>query len=147
MDSGDDARNHPQRLALDGGTPVRRRPFAPWPDFAADEIEAVAAVLRSGRVNYWTGEQSQEFEREFAEFIGVKYAVALANGTAALELALHALGIGPGDEVITVSMTFVATTAAVLYTGARPVFVDVDPSVPDSLLVEETSRSPSVRAP
>ena len=65
-----------QRLALEGGAPVRTQPFAPWPHFAADEIAAVAAVLRSGKVNYWTGEQSQQFEREFARFVGVKYAVA-----------------------------------------------------------------------
>src|ERR1019366_9544943 len=100
MGPGENTLDQAQRLALEGGTPVREQPFAPWPVFAEDEIEAVAAVLRSGRVNYWTGEQSQEFEREFAQFVGVKYAVALANGTAALELALHALGIGRGDEVV-----------------------------------------------
>ena len=88
------------RLALEGGAPVRKEPFAPWPAFAEDEIEAASAVLRSGKVNYWTGDQSQEFEREFAAFVGVKYAVALANGTVALEHALYALGIGPGDEVV-----------------------------------------------
>jgi len=115
------------RLALEGGAPVRKEPFAPWPDFAEDEIEAVAAVLRSGKVNYWTGEQSQEFEREFAEFIGVKYAVALANGTAALELALHALGIGPGDEVVVPSKTFIASASCVVRVGATPVVADIDP--------------------
>jgi dTDP-4-amino-4,6-dideoxygalactose transaminase len=116
-----------QRLALDGGTPVRRQPFAPWPDFAEDEVEAVTQVLRSGRVNYWTGEQSQEFEREFAQFIDVKYAVALANGTAALELALHALGIGPGDEVVVPSKTFIASASCVVRLGATPVVADIDP--------------------
>src|SRR3972149_2883196 len=100
MGSGDTTLDQVRRLALDGGAPVRKDPFAPWPHFAADEIEAAAAVLRSGKVNYWTGEQSQEFEREFARFVGVNYAVALSNGTAALELALYALGIGPGDEVV-----------------------------------------------
>ena len=119
--------DEPQRLALDGGTPVRKKPFAPWPVFAADEIEAVAAVLRSGRVNYWTGDQSQEFEREFAAFAGVKYAVALANGTAALELALHALGIGPGDEVAVPSKTFIASASSVIRVGATPVVADIDP--------------------
>ena len=114
-----------QRLALEGGAPVRKAPFAPWPDFAADEIEAVAAVLRSGKVNYWTGEQSQEFEREFAEFIGVKHAVALANGTAALELALYALGIGPGDEVVVPSKTFIASASCVVRAGAIPVVADI----------------------
>ncbi len=116
-----------QRLALDGGAPVRKAPFAPWPHFAADEVEAVAAVLRSGRVNYWTGDQSQEFEREFARYVGVKYAVALANGTLALELALHALGIGPGDEVVVPSKTFIASASCVVRMGATPVVADVDP--------------------
>jgi dTDP-4-amino-4,6-dideoxygalactose transaminase len=117
----------PQRLALAGGAPVRKEPFAPWPHYAADEIEAVAAVLRSGKVNYWTGELSHEFEREFAQFIGVKYAVALANGTAALELALHALGIGPGDEVVVPSKTFIASASCVVRVGAIPVVADIDP--------------------
>lgn len=116
-----------ERLALEGGTPVRKQPFAPWPVFAEDEIEAVAAVLRSGKANYWTGEQSQEFEREFARFVGVKYALALANGTAALELALHALGIGPGNEVVVPSKTFIATASCVVRLGAIPVVADVDP--------------------
>ena len=116
-----------ERLALEGGTPVRKQPFAPWPVFAEDEIEAVAAVLRSGKANYWTGEQSQEFEREFARFVGVKYALALANGTAALELALHALGIGPGDEVVVPSKTFIATASCVVRLGAIPVGADIDP--------------------
>ena len=115
-----------QRLALEGGAPVRKEPFAPWPLFADDEIAAVAAVLRSGKVNYWTGEQSREFEREFAEFVGVKYAVALANGTAALELALHALGIVPGDEVVVPSKTFIASASCVVRLGATPVVADID---------------------
>ncbi len=119
--------NELQRLALEGGTPVRTYPFAPWPVFAEDEIEAVTAVLRSGKVNYWTGEQSQEFEREFAEFVGVGYAVTLANGTAALELALYALGIGPGDEVVVPSKTFIASASCVVRVGAIPVVADVDP--------------------
>lgn len=116
-----------QRLALEGGAPVRTQPFAPWPHFAADEIAAVAAVLRSGKVNYWTGEQSQQFEREFARFVGVKYAVALANGTAALELGLYALGIGPGDEVVVPSKTFIASASCVVRFGATPVVADIDP--------------------
>jgi dTDP-4-amino-4,6-dideoxygalactose transaminase len=115
-----------ERLALDGGPPVRKKPFAPWPVFAEDEIEVVAAVLRSRKVNYWTGEQSQEFEREFAAFVGVKYAVALANGTAALELALYALGIGSGDEVVVPSKTFIASASCVVRLGAIPVVADID---------------------
>jgi dTDP-4-amino-4,6-dideoxygalactose transaminase len=127
MGPGEKTLDQMQRLALEGGAPVRKEPFAPWPDFAADEIEAVAAVLRSGKVNYWTGEQSQEFEREFAEVIGVRYAVALANGTAALELALHALRIGPGDEVVVPSKTFIASASCVVRVGAIPVVADIDP--------------------
>ena len=100
--------------------------FASWPYFADDEVEAAAGVLRSGRVNYWTGEQGRQFEREFAEFTQCQHAVAVANGTVALELALRALAIGPGDEVITPSRTFVATATAVVAAGARPVFADVD---------------------
>ena len=71
-----------------------------WPVFEQEEIDAVKRVLESGRVNYWTGEEARLFEQEFAEYIGCKYAVALANGTVALELSLEALGVGQGDEVV-----------------------------------------------
>lgn len=83
--------------------------FAPWPYFEEDEIEAAVSVLRSGKINYWTGEEGRLFEKEFARFTDSKYAVAVANGTVALELALYALGIGPGDEVITASRTYIAS--------------------------------------
>ena len=101
--------------------------FAPWPYFAPDEVEAAAAVLRSGKVNYWTGEEGRNFEREFAAFTSCRYAVALANGTVALEAALRALGIGAGDEVITTSRTFIASASCAVAVGARPVIADVDP--------------------
>jgi dTDP-4-amino-4,6-dideoxygalactose transaminase len=101
--------------------------FAPWPYFDGDEIEAAAAVLRSGRVNYWTGQEGRLFEAEFAQATGTKHAICLANGTLALELALHALGIGRGDEVITTSRTFIASASCVAMRGARPVCADVDP--------------------
>ncbi len=127
MGTGEKILDPLQRLALDGGPPVRTQPFAPWPSFAEDEVEAVTQVLRSGKVNYWTGEQSQQFEREFAQFVGVKYAVALANGTAALELALYALGIGPGDEVVVPCKTFIASASCVVRFGATPVVADIDP--------------------
>jgi hypothetical protein len=100
--------------------------FPSWPYFAADEIEAASAVLRSGKVNYWTGEEGRQFELEFAEFCGAKHAVCLANGTLALELALQVMGIGPGDEVVTTSRTFIASASCVVMRGARPVCVDVD---------------------
>src|SRR5277367_3136443 len=111
------------------GLPPARNllPFAPWPYFEADEIEAVTAVLRSGNVNYWTGEEGRRFEREFAESTGTKYAVCVANGTVALELALRALGIGRGDEVITTCRTFIASASCIVMRGAHPVCVDVDP--------------------
>jgi dTDP-4-amino-4,6-dideoxygalactose transaminase len=100
--------------------------FPPWPHFADDEIAAAATVLASGRVNYWTGDEGREFEREFAQYVGCSHAVALANGTVALELALRALDIGPGDEVVVPSRTYFATASAVVAVGARPVFADVD---------------------
>lgn len=100
--------------------------FAPWPFFDNDEIEAAVQVLCSGNVNYWTGEEGRLFEKEFAAFCGCEYAVALANGTVALECALKALGIGRGDEVITTSRTFVASASCAAMLGAQPVCADVD---------------------
>jgi dTDP-4-amino-4,6-dideoxygalactose transaminase len=102
-------------------------PFPTWPSFEPDEIEAAASVLRSGKVNYWTGQEGRLFEAEFARSIGVRHAICLANGTVALELALQALGIGPGDEVITTSRTFIASASCAAMRGATPVCVDVDP--------------------
>jgi dTDP-4-amino-4,6-dideoxygalactose transaminase len=100
--------------------------FAPWPFFEEDEIEAVTHVLQSGKVNYWTGEECRKFEQEYAGSIGVKHAIALANGTVALELALRILNIGPGDEVVTTSRTFIASASCAVSVGARPVMADVD---------------------
>jgi dTDP-4-amino-4,6-dideoxygalactose transaminase len=101
--------------------------FAPWPVFSQDEIDAVAAVLRSGKVNYWTGEEVRLFEKEFAAFTGCEHAIALANGTVALELALYALNIGPGDEVVVPCRTFIASASSVFARGGVPVMADVDP--------------------
>jgi hypothetical protein len=98
---------------------------APWPYFAPDEVEATLRVLHSGKVNYWTGDEGRQFEKEFAEFTDCKYAVALANGTVALECALKALSIGPGDEVVTSSRTFIASASCASQVGARPVIADV----------------------
>jgi dTDP-4-amino-4,6-dideoxygalactose transaminase len=97
-----------------------------WPTFEQDEMDAVQEVLRSGRVNYWTGEQCKLFEREFAAYHGRAYGIALANGTLALELALYAFDIQEGDEVIVPSRTFIATASAVVARGATPVVADVD---------------------
>ena len=115
------------QLAIDGGKPLRSHPFAPWPSFSDEEIDAVRQVLRSGKVNYWTGNEGRQFEAEFATLTGNKYAIALANGTIALELALYALGIGPGDEVVVASRTFIASASCAVMRGAIPVMADVDP--------------------
>lgn len=101
-------------------------PFSPWPSFTEEEADAVRAVILSNRVNYWTGQECREFEREFAEWCGTRHAIALANGTLALDLALKALGIGPGDEVIVTPRTFIASVSCVVNAGAIPVFADVD---------------------
>src|SRR5271165_7088514 len=114
-------------LAIDGGTPTVDKTLPEWPSFASDEIEAASAVLASGKVNYWTGEEGRSFEREYAASVGTNYAIALANGTVALELALYASGIGVGDEVIVPSRTFIATASCAVMRGAVPVIADVDP--------------------
>jgi dTDP-4-amino-4,6-dideoxygalactose transaminase len=118
--------NTKTQLAIDGGRPIRERPFAPWPQFTRDEIDAVTRVLETGRVNYWTGQQGQLFEKEYAQSIGTKYAIAVTNGTVALELALYAIGVGPGDEVVVTPRSFVASASCVVMRGAIPVFADVD---------------------
>lgn len=111
----------------DGWMPPEGLPAkAAWPNFAEDEVLSAAAVLKSGRVNQWTGHEVKNFQDEFAAFCGVKHAIALANGSVALELALYALNIGPGDEVIVTPRTFVASAGCVALRGAKPVFADVD---------------------
>jgi len=114
------------QLAING-TPIRTTPFSSWPYFAEDEIIAAMDCLKSGKVNYWTGTEGREFENEFASYTGCNYAIALTNGTVALELALFALGVGPGDEVITTSRTFIASASCIVMRGATPVLADVDP--------------------
>lgn len=113
-------------LAVDGGRPVRTTPFPGWPRFEPGDIEAAAAVLRSGRVNYWTGDEGRRFEQEFAAYTGASHAIVVANGTVALELALYALGIGPGNEVITPCRSYVASASCVAVRGAMPIMADVD---------------------
>jgi dTDP-4-amino-4,6-dideoxygalactose transaminase len=100
--------------------------FSPWPSFTAEEAEAVQRVLLSNKVNYWTGNECREFEREFADWCGSHYAVALSNGTLALDVALKALGIGPGDEVVVTPRTFIASVSCVVNAGAKPIFADVE---------------------
>jgi len=101
-------------------------PFAPWPSFTEEEIEAAAAVLRSNKVNYWTGTECRSFESEFAQWAGCSHAVSLSNGTLALDLALKVLGIGPGDDVVVTPRSFIASASCVVTAGARPIFADVD---------------------
>ncbi|BAZ94542.1 aminotransferase protein [Thiohalobacter thiocyanaticus] len=101
-------------------------PFSPWPSFTQEEADAVNRVLLSNHVNYWTGEECRSFEREFSDWCGADYAVSLANGTVALELALKILDVGPGDEVVVTPRTFIASASAVVAVGATPVFADID---------------------
>ena len=101
-------------------------PFPSWPHFTQEEADAVSEVLLSNKVNYWTGIHGREFEKEFAAFAGTRFAVAVANGTVALDLALKALEVGPGDEVVVTPRTFIASVSCVVNAGATPVFADVD---------------------
>ena len=101
-------------------------PFSPWPSFTDEEAESVKNVLLSNQVNYWTGDECREFEKEFATWVGTDYAVALANGTLALDVVLKALNIGSGDEVVVTPRTFLASVSCVINVGAKPVFADVD---------------------
>jgi dTDP-4-amino-4,6-dideoxygalactose transaminase len=106
---------------------LRQGPEEHWPFYAEDEIEAVAAVLRSGRVNQWTGGEVFAFQDALARTFGGRHCIALANGSLALELPLRAFGIGPGDEVVVTPRTFVASATCVMLLGATPVFADIDP--------------------
>jgi dTDP-4-amino-4,6-dideoxygalactose transaminase len=106
---------------------VLNTPFSPWPSYSQEEMAAVSDVLASNKVNYWTGTVCRDFEKAFADYTGAAYAVALANGTLALDLALKVLGIGAGDEVVVTPRTFMASASTVVTAGAVPVFADVDP--------------------
>jgi dTDP-4-amino-4,6-dideoxygalactose transaminase len=101
-------------------------PFSPWPDFDADEKQAVLEVLDSNKVNYWTGQKGREFEKLFAAYFDCKYAVAVANGTVALDLAWQALDLPKGSEVIVTSRTFIASISSIVLAGLTPVFADID---------------------
>ncbi|EQA14801.1 DegT/DnrJ/EryC1/StrS aminotransferase family protein [Glaesserella parasuis] len=100
--------------------------YAPWPSFTQEEADAVSKTILSNKVNYWTGTECREFEKEFAEFAQTKYAISLTNGTVALDVALKALGIGIGDDVIVTSRTFLASASAIVTAGANPIFADVE---------------------
>lgn len=115
-----------EKLALNGGPKAVTNTLKGWPSFDEKAIKSVEEVLRSGKVNYWTGKKGMEFEKRFAEWQGSKYAISVATGTAALHVGLTALGIGPGDEVIVPSYTFIASSFSVVQAGAIPRFADVN---------------------
>jgi dTDP-4-amino-4,6-dideoxygalactose transaminase len=100
--------------------------FTSWPCFTPEEANAVQKVVLSNKVNYWTGSECREFEKEFAAWCGTKHAVALSNGTLALDVVLKAMGVGPGDEVVVTPRTFIASVSCVVNAGAIPVFADVE---------------------
>ena len=112
-------------MSKPGDLDVPRRAYPGWPQFSDAEVEAAVRVLRSGRVNYWTGGEGRAFESELAAFHGAAHALASSNGTVALEAALAGLGVGPGDEVVVPSRTFIASASAVVARGAAPVMADV----------------------
>ena len=97
-----------------------------WPNFSEEEAQAVKEVLLGNKVNYWTGSECRDFEREFALWVRTNYAVSISNGTLALDLALKALKVGVGDEVIVTPRSFIASVSCVVSAGATPVFADVD---------------------
>lgn len=114
------------------GYPMLNTKFSPWPSFTQQEADKVSEVLLSNKVNYWTGQEGREFEKEFAKFADSNFAIAIANGTLALDLALVALNVGARngglltDEVIVTSRTFLASVSSIVTAGAKPVFADVD---------------------
>ena len=115
-----------KRLAIDGGPKTVTNIMMPWPQFDENAIKAVEQVLRSGKVNYWTGPKGMEFEKRFAAWQGSRFAISTSSGTSALHVALSALGIGPGDEVIVPSYTFIASSFSIVQAGAIPRFADVN---------------------
>jgi dTDP-4-amino-4,6-dideoxygalactose transaminase len=116
-----------EKLAIDGGQPVRTLPFQSWPIWDEREEKQLLQVLHSGDWGILSGGKVSAFEHKFAEFQNARHALCVTSGTTALEVVLRALGIGPGDEVITTPYTFVASPSAAFLTGARPVFADIDP--------------------
>lgn len=122
--------------------------FSPWPSFTQEEADAVSQVLLSNKVNYWTGQECRQFETEFAKWADSKYAIAMGNGTLALDVALQALDIGAGDEVIVTPRTFIASISSVVNAGATPVFADVDEATgnitPESIAAVLTDKTKAI---
>ena len=131
-------------LAVNGGKPVTTEAFPAWPSFSPKTIEKALEPLKSGKVNYWTGELGMKFEKAWAEWNGSKFAISTTNGTSALHTAIASLGIGPGDEVICPSYSFIASAFCILQAGAIPVFADVttdhtlDPAAIEPAITEKT---------
>ncbi|MGC8994756.1 MAG: DegT/DnrJ/EryC1/StrS family aminotransferase [Pyrobaculum sp.] len=114
-------------LAIEGGRPVRETPIVARPVVYSDEVlQAIAEVLKSGILTAQHGKWVKAFESELASYLGVRHVLAVSNGTAALHTALKAVGVGPGDEVITTPFTFAASATAVLHANAVPIFADID---------------------
>jgi dTDP-4-amino-4,6-dideoxygalactose transaminase len=122
--------------------------FSPWPFFTQEEADTIQDILLSNKVNYWTGIECREFEKEFASWSESEYAVALGNGTLALDVALKALNIGDSDEVIVTSRTFIASISSIVNSGAIPIFADVDLSsqniTPDSIHSVITDKTKAI---
>jgi len=112
--------------AIEGGKPVREKPLEAWPVFTDYEKRLVLRVLEEGKVSSTVGSFTRKFEREFAKFIGTEFAKATSNGTTALHTALAAVGVGPGDEVITTPFSFIATATSILHQNAIPIFGDIE---------------------
>ncbi len=117
-----------EKLAIEGGAPLRQTPFPSWPIWDENEERQLLEVLHSGQWGMLSGTKVHAFERAFADYQQAKHGICVVNGTAALEVSLAAVGVGPGDEVITTPYTFVATVNAALSLGAIPILVDVDPN-------------------
>ncbi len=136
------------RLAMDGGDPVRVSPFPAWPVFDEREERLLLDVLHSGNWGEIAGDKVTTFAARFAAYQGARFGVCVPNGTMAVQLGLKALGVGPGDEVITTPYTFIATASAALLLGAKPVFVDVDPETcnidPDRIAPAVTPRTKAI---
>jgi dTDP-4-amino-4,6-dideoxygalactose transaminase len=134
-------------LAINGGKPVRKKPFPSWPIFGKAEEKALIEVLRSGKWGIG-GEKNVEFSQAYAKWLGVRRVVTCTNGTAAIEIALRAVGVKPADEVIVPSYTFVATASSVLSIGAVPVFADIEPETymmdPDSVEAVITPKTKAI---
>ncbi len=139
-----------EELAIRGGPKVRDRPYPPWPALGDDDVTAVADVLRSGRLTQLSGGAVGAFEEAFAAWHGVRHCVATSSGTTAIHTALAALDIGPGDEVIVPSHTFIASATPALHQRATPVFADVDERTycisPESVAERITARTKAIIA-